>query len=330
VLILICGQFTSFGQTISDILLSNGVCDSSGFCIRGIEGMPKPKGFEFRYRRIRDYDIKTKFQDDIYHGTIDRNRETTVKLTLPIIRKEHFMLALGGKYEVEEFRFENPSINNSNFYSYLEDKPLRSMGLTAYLAQSLKGDKFLVGRVNTRLSGDIDRSEISNYFRSTVSVIYGQKKSATVSWGAGITYNNTFGRQLILPVLTYNKRITKKLSARILLPVNFELNYMINEKNLLRWDNRLSGDNYYINSGPLAPQNLYLSKSDFFSTLTYEREVYDFIWVSANLGYHVNYKFDLSTTNKLLSTDAPAISNDIQNATSFQLSLFMVPPKKSK
>jgi hypothetical protein len=325
---LLFGQFMSNGQIVSDILLSEGICDSAGFCIQSIKGMPKPKGFEFKYNRITDYTIKTKFEDEQYTGNVDRNRETTVKLVLPVIRKDHFILALGAKYEVEEFRFENPSLTNNSFYQYLEDKPLRSIGLAGYFGQSLKGDKFIIGRVNTRLSGDIDKSKLSNYFRSTVSVIYAQKKSPTVSWGAGLTYNNTFGRQLVLPILTYNQRFTDKLSTRILLPVDIQFNYMLNQKNLIRWNNSLSGDNYYINSGPLAPQNLYLSKSDFFSTLTYEREVYDFIWVSANIGYHINYKFDLSTTNKLLSSDAPVISNTIQNATSFQLSLFLVPPKK--
>lgn len=313
---------------VSDILLSKGVCDSSGFCIQSIKGIPKPKGFEFNYRQIRDYDIKTKFLEDSYNGKVNQNRETTVKLILPVIRRDHFFLALGAKYEVEEFRFEKGSINNNSFYEYLEDKPLRSIGLSGYVGKSLKGDKFIIGRVNTRLSGDIDKSKISNYFRSTVSVIYAQKRSPTVSWGAGLTYNNTFGRQLILPVLTYNQRFTEKLSARILLPVSIQLNYLMNEKNVLRLNNKLSGDNYYINSGPIASSDLYLSKSDFFSTLSYEREIYDFIWVSATIGYHMNYKFDLSTTNKLLSVDAPVISNDIKNASSFQFSIFFVPPKK--
>jgi hypothetical protein len=290
--------------------------------------MPKPKGFEFKYKRITDYSIKTRFDDDHFSGNIDRNRETTVKLILPVIRKDHFLLAVGAKYEVEEFRFEDPSLLNNDFYQYLEDKPLRSIGLAGYFGQSLKGDKFIIGRVNTRLSGDIDKSNLTNYFRTTVSMIYAQKKSPTLSWGAGLTYNNTFGRQLVLPILSYNRRFTEKLSTRILLPVDIQFNYLLNDKNVLKWNNKLSGDNYFINSGPLVPQDFYLSKSDFLSTLTYEREVYDFIWVSANIGYHINYKFDLSTTNKLLSSDEPVISNDIQNATSFQLSIFFVPPKK--
>ncbi|PCJ64337.1 MAG: hypothetical protein COA58_13365 [Bacteroidetes bacterium] len=320
----------SLGQSVLDSLRSEGICDSTGYCIPSIDGLPKPKGFELKYRRIRDYEIKTKIGENRYTGRVDRNRETTIKLILPVVRKDHFMMALGAKYEVEEFRFDNHTKNNNSFYKYLEDKPLRSVGLTAYMGKSLIGDKFIMGRVNTRLSGDIDKSKLINYFRSTVSIIYGQKRSSTISWGVGLTYNNTFGRQLVLPVLSYNRRFTDKLSTRILLPVDIQFNYLINEKNVLRWSNKLSGDNYYINSEPIATQNFYLSKSDFFSTLAYERELYDFIWVSTNVGYHINYKFDLSTTNKLLSTDASAISNSVQNAFSFQISLFFVPPKKWK
>ena len=80
---------------------------------------------------------------------------------------------------------------------------------------------------------------------------------------------------------------------------------------------------------------LYLEKADVKAMFTYEREVYDFFWISASGGYRWNINFDVSDSDtffdrafNLGNSANLAISNAIGGAPFFRFGIFIVPPNK--
>ena len=227
-----------------------------------------------------------------------------INLRLPVVNKDHFKFLVGLKYYQQEFAFQDPGSLENSFYQSLQDKPLRSMGLTFYGVKSFLGNKYLLGRAAFRLNGDF-RADLDDHVKSTLALIYGVKRHRYSTWGVGASYSNTFGRSAIYPVFLYKNRFRPKWAVELLLPVSARLMYQPNSKNILYFDSKLEGDNYNLNFNGFSDQALYLEKSDFKSLLTYEREVYDFFWVFASAGVRFNLNFDISDSDVFFERNSP-------------------------
>jgi len=318
---------TCFGQTSIDSLYRQGICDGSGFCIPKLSGLPKSKGFEIKYKRVLNYKIETEHLTESYSDFIDRDRELTIKLKIPLLLRDNLKLILGAKYENEVFRFDDLGPNANEFYKALNNKPLKSVGGTLYALKPFKGNKYLLGRFGMRWSGDFGQELGSEYGRLSVSAIYGIRARSDLSWGAGITYSYTFGRQLIFPVLAYSRKYDNGFDFEGLLPVYVKVRKQFSAKNILQFENRISGDSYNIRFQSLSDEDQYLAKSDLFTTLSYEREILSFLWLSAGVSNRYNINFDISENNTFRTRGNPQYQNRLADALSYEFSLFIVPPK---
>lgn len=331
VLVLFFWTAFSFGQKTKDSLLFNeGVCDLDGYCIPQISGLGKAKGLEVNYRNIFKYAIDTKLSDldTSYSDIVSRDRKIEIKAKVPILLRNNFKLILGLKYSSEEFKFKEQEIISNSFYAALNRKPLQSFGTTVYATKPFLGNKYLFFRANFRVSGDFSQNSLEDYFKTSVSLLYGGRSNSTFAWGVGVSYSYTFGRQLIIPVVSLAKKLSPKWSFDALLPVQMKLRYSGNEKNAFEIETKISGENYNITLEPIANHNLFIQRSDWLFTAKYEREIYDFIWIGASIGNRYNISFDLYEKNAFITRAAPVITNHLKNTFFAELSLFIVPPKK--
>ncbi|MEO0404905.1 MAG: hypothetical protein AAF193_08545, partial [Bacteroidota bacterium] len=147
------------------------------------------------------------------------------------------------------------------------------------------------------------------------------------------SYN--LGRSSIYPVLFYKNRYNPKWALELFLPLSASVLYRPNDKNNFYFQTRLSGDNYNLNFDGVSEENLYLEKADVKIFGTYEREVYDFLWLSFSGGFRWNFNFDVSNSDAYLdrtfpigNTDNITISNKAGDALFFRIGMFIVPPKK--
>jgi hypothetical protein len=317
-------------QNRADSLYQMGICDENGYCIPSIRGLPRPKGLEITQQRVLDYRINSSIRDSaaIPSEEISQNRKWTFALRVPIVNHERFKLATGIKYTVEEFRFEEANTIDNSFQRHLEDKPLRSLRSTWYVAKPFKGNKYLLGRAGVSLNGDFVDRTLTAYFKGFASALYGIKASNSKTWGVGLSYSYTLGNLAVYPLFLYNKQWSPKMGIDMLLPVNIKLRYVPNEKNVFYLQNKLEGDNYNVDFEPLQNQPLFLGKSDFLSFLTYEREIYDFLWITASAGYRSNINFDLSNRDEFINNKTPYINNELGPAFFYRMGIFIVPPKK--
>lgn len=334
--ISLCG----YSQQNIDSLYKAGICTSEGFALPQVEGFPPSKGVELFQERAPNYNLKSTFRvgDSTFSNKIRRDKTLFFRLRAPVINKDNFSLLIGLRYLEEQFAFENPGNLDNDFHARLQDKPLRSAGVSVYAVKPFKGSKYLVARSTFRLNGDfIDNREGQGpYARYTLSAIYGFKKSRFKTWGVGLSYNNTFGNSRLVPALFYRQKWNEKWGVNAFLPVSLRILYTLNDKNTFYLENLLEGDNYNLGFDKLPVSTLFLEKSEFKSFVTYEREIYDFLWFSISAGIRANLNFNLNSATSILNTSLPGntdiedvyIENSVGTTFFFKYGVFLVPPKK--
>ncbi len=325
--ILLCMNSTATGQSQRDTLFEEGICDNNGFCIPQIPGLPRSKGLIIRYEQSNNQIIKSEFSDSSHSGSIDESNLLMMKLRIPILLKDNLKILIGAEYKEEKYQFDEASLLGSAAYLSLNQKPLKMLSTSAYVVKPFRGNSYALGRVKVKLSGDFTRNELDDYFRSSLSLIYGKRAKSNMSWGVGLNYNYSFGQQFIFPIVAYSKVISSTWNMDALLPVSIKVRYKINDGNLLELSNRLTGDSYNIGFKDLGRNNLFLEKSDLLTELIYEREIHDFFWASASLGHRYNMRFNLSDENIFPARTAPLIKSKLTNAMFASVSLFLVPPR---
>jgi hypothetical protein len=307
-----------------------GVCDANGYCIPNVDDVSRPKGVSIIFQSVLEYDIHSQFRDSssVQSDEIEQNESVEIKLKFPLILKDRYKMAMGLVYKKEEYEFDDPEESQNLFHRHLEEKPLRSIGTTFYLDKRFKGRHYLYSRVGLFLNGDFNSGPLEDYFRSSITVLYGTKVNTWKTWSIGLSYSYNFGRLALYPVLQYNKQFNEHWGFEMALPVKTEFRYILNPKNYFFFVNRLGGDNYILNFDGLSDNSLYLGKADFISMLTYEREIHDFLWFTVSVGLRYNINFDLSEESRLVSNDKPIVANEMDTAPLIRAGLFIVPPRK--
>lgn len=304
-------------------------CTDSTFCIPGVEGLPRTKGIVITRELLKDYAINTKVNTgQTASAEIQRNRRWTIKLRAPILLKDNIKIAGGIKYFVEEHNFENPESLNNEFYQDLEDRPLRSIRADVFIMKPTRTNKYFILRISGALNGDFKGIDLgSNYFKFSIAPLIGWKKSQYLSYAVGIAYSEIFGRRSIYPLFSYNHTFSSRWGVESVLPVELKLRYnSLDQKNFLYLKAELNGSNYTLNSFDSREEPVFLEKSEVRFLLTYEREIYDFLWFGVEAGLRKNINFDLSENARINAETI--VENQLNEAAVANVSIFLVPPRK--
>ena len=316
-----------FSQSQMDLMHQAGICDEEGYCIPSLQGLPRSKGFSFNYATIRNQNINTEYANKRYSGLVEESSIMEVKAKIPILLSNNLKIILGGDYSTYDFRFAKQPTDRNPVYETLNKVRYRTLGAKLYVLKPLKGNKYVFSRFSIQLTGDLSNDGVDGYFQSTFSILYGIRSSTNMTWGVGLNYRFALGRHLVFPTLAYSQILSKKWSLEAYLPVNLTLRYMYSSKNVFELRNRLAGEHFNINSGIEGDNNIFLGKTDFYSTIVYEREVHDFIWVSLAAGRQFNIDFDSSKNRTVKGNGSLRITNDLSSAFLFKIGIFLVAPK---
>lgn len=302
------------------------------YCNPSVIGLPRPKAAIIRYELQPGYRINStaKSGNDGNASThIDRNRRFDVRLRFPIINKKSFTLAGGLKYSQEEFKFAEGVASPYPLYKDLEDRPLKSVGLHFYLLKPTRSEKYFILRASFDLNGDYtsDNFGKSEFLKFSITPLIGWKKNENLSYAVGFSYGYSFGRPLIVPVFSFNKNFNCNLGIESVLPINVRLRYTKNDKNYFYAGAELSGASYRLdNKGTnfSGYDRLHLFRSELRYTLTYERELHDWLWLGLEAGFRQHLRFNL--TNGPRGSSDIIIQNRLKTAPLINASLFVVPP----
>ncbi|MCX2741255.1 DUF6268 family outer membrane beta-barrel protein [Pontibacter anaerobius] len=299
----------------------------------GVRGMGKPRGVVISYERLPGFDIESESDDPRLgngEGHIKRHNKFSVRALAPVLNKPQTKIIVGVNYELEEFNFENLTPASYDLYRYLEDKNLKSIGLQAAYLHSLNQRNFYLIRIKGELNGDYTRDDIniSDYFKATVDVAYGWKKTPDYAIGVGFQWGYTFGRQRVYPGILYNRTFNPQWGVESIFPANARLRYNLNEKTLFYAGYRLEGASYdiFADQTSLSQFNeIELRRTDIKGLLRVEREIYDFLWFAVEGGFRQYYRHRIY--DEVGSADE-LITNDLAGAGYVGVELYLVPPRK--
>jgi hypothetical protein len=303
------------------------------YCSPSVIGLPRAKAAIIKYELQPGYTIRSVGKLGTYgnsEGKISRNHRFDVRLRFPIINKPSITIAAGLKYSLEEFNFSDEQPMSYSFYKDLEDRPLKSAGIHFYLVKPTKNKKYFILRTSFDLNGDYGSKKFGKkeFLKFSVTPLIGWKKNENLSYAFGFTYGYTFGVPLILPVISYNKNFNCNFGIESVLPLSLKLRYTKNEKNYWYGGVELGGASYRLDNEGTAFSNynkLHLFRSELRYTLTYEREIHDWLWFGIEAGYRQNLRFNL--TNGPRARADVIISNTLKGAPLINASIFMVPPR---
>jgi hypothetical protein len=312
----------------------------SAFGSPSILGAPRPKGISVKNERVENFRVHSTSDyigDD--SRKLNKNNRWELKLKLPVLNMDRFKMAAGIEYYVEDFRFLHPEdLQDSNaypLYRTLEDRSLKSLAGGLYFVIPMKNQKYIAVRASGSLNGDYSPTDLPNseYFKYSITPVLGWRRTPFFTWGIGLNYGYTFGRRSLVPILVYSRTYTKRWGIDAALPASIKVRRTSNnEKSIHYGIVELNGANYTIQvDDPVLKKHnpLSLQKSEVRGMITWEREIYDFLWFSVSGGTRANIRFRLAERDKFEARSPDIlVNNTMKPAFFFNASIFIVPPRK--
>jgi len=225
----------------------------------------------------------------------------------PIISNNKFILNLGANYYESFIRFNNsnaiPAEQNTKLSPMKEalSSGLRTMGLSLTAFKPLDEKRFLILSAMGDYNGNFGWNTIDEIPMptGTFAALYGWKKDENTQFALGATQTWRGGERLYVPLLMYNKTFNDKWGLEMLLPARLHVRYNFSAQSLLLAGFEIEGNSYRIggrNNQSFPDKNLELElrRSELKFRAIYERKLFGFVWLSAQAGWRMNYKFNFS------------------------------------
>jgi hypothetical protein len=263
---------------------------------------------------------------------------------IPVISRTDLVWQMGANYWEQRYKFEDPSALKSPMLTSLSANGLRTMGINTTLFKPLNDVKFLLFQGSADLSGDYQFGKFMplKYTKYSAALIYGKRTSEKKQWGVGVARTYRVGELNYIPIVFYNSTdVANKWGTEILFPARAHVRRTINSRNMLFAGYELEGQSYRlwrfndINGFNVRNEDVEIRRGEIRLRAVYEFSVKDFIWMSIQAGYRINYRYDvdrLSDGKEIyrafgLASDAPYVMvNQLTNPLYFNISLNLVSP----
>ncbi|MEQ9300934.1 MAG: DUF6268 family outer membrane beta-barrel protein [Cyclobacteriaceae bacterium] len=288
----------------------------------------RPRIAEFAVETINDY--RTNGSSELLGEAgreIERDRLYKIKLGAPLMIKSDRILGIQLKYYQQRFRFDMDDQPLAyDFFEHLDSRKFTSTGLRGIYQQDIGDNQKLTLLAGAELMSDELqwRWQTTKYF---LSGIYFWQLSRNTKLGAGLVYNHVMGRPTFYPLFTFEKHLSTKWTLDLALPKSVAIRRNVNDKNFIIAKTAFRGWRYNLtNALPEGPQFLTTRKADLQFTLSWEREIHDWLWFGVDVGYTKNLRYYLANPGDR-ARDA-LIDLKSQDAMYTSISLFIVPPRR--
>ncbi|WKK80682.1 DUF6268 family outer membrane beta-barrel protein [Marivirga arenosa] len=257
---------------------------------------------------------------------------------VPLLSKNNILINWSFNYVQFGFNSGNDVIYQNPLNATLSDYSLKWLNTNFTLFKPLNEKSFLLAQLGVELNGDysFDNPPSLSNTRVPAALIYGFKPNDNLMWGAGVSRTYLGGALNVLPVVYYYKTFkNEKWGIEALLPARLQARYRMNSRNLLLMGYYVEGATYnlsnfgnYQAASTITNNSVELRRSEIRAGLTYSRGLNDFIWVSGQAGYRVNYSFELDEGEfyRGFNGDDYLQENSLSNTWYIQFSLSLVSP----
>jgi hypothetical protein len=319
------------------------------YCSPKIEGLSPAKlisiGFDFQGPYQLNLDT---FNNNMNEGFPENGKTATTSgarfaCNIPVISKTSLVWQMGANYWESGYKVmdkgplavgyvENPMLKS------LYSNGLRTMGINTTLFKPLSDKKFLLFQGSADMSGDYNWNLMpAKYMKYSAALIYGKRPSERKQWGVGIARTYRAGELNYVPIIFFNHTdAANKWGSEVLFPARAHVRRTINSRNMLFAGYELEGQSYrlYLMES-IRSQDLEIRRAEIRLRAVYEFSLKDFIWMSVQAGYRINYRYDVDrlTNGKeiyrafgLLSDEPYVMTNTLTNPFYFNVSVNLVSP----
>lgn len=220
---------------------------------------------------------------------------------VPVISTNKMIINLGANYYESQITFEKNAETTIGMQPALVSG-LRTGGVNAVMFKPLDEVHYIIGSVQTDWNGNFTWNNFQDNFPAptlTVGALYGWKRNENFMWALGATQTWRGGEKLYLPLLLYNRTYNDRWGLEILLPARAHVRYNFSTGTLLMAGFEVEGNSYQLRGNFTTStgrnlQTLELRRSEIKPRLVFEQRLFGFFWLSAQVGYRYNYKFNMS------------------------------------
>lgn len=230
---------------------------------------------------------------------IEYNSGLRLMANIPVISNTKGIISLGANLAETKYAFASGTTAVNPLIGTLKKNGLTTMGLNTTIFKPLNEKHFVLIQASADWNGDfaLGKMPASNQLKVSAAALYGWKKTDKLMYAIGLSRTYRGGQQLYVPLLLYNRTFNSKWGVECLLPARGNVRYTVNSRNMLFAGFELEGNSYRLNNMMKDYNSPYsaleLRRSEIRARLTYEFSVYKFWWLSVQVGYRLNYKFNM-------------------------------------
>jgi hypothetical protein len=255
---------------------------------------------------------------------------------IPVISKTNMVLQAGFNYARTAFYSDNDEVVNP-LHSTLLENGLTTVGLNSTLFKPLNAEQFIIAQASADLNGDFYLENFTplKYTRYSAAVIYGKKVNDRKMIGFGLSRTYRVGEINYIPVMLLNWTApSRKWGVEMLAPARVHVRKTLSARNILLFGYELEGNSYHILSNDDTTWNNFeLRRSELRIRAIWETSLYQFIWMSLQVGYRHGYSFNIDKFEndreffRGFFGDQPYAQENVMNGTWYaQLSINLVSP----
>ena len=285
---------------------------SKRFCSPKIEGLSPAKLISFGYDYQFGYDISADTLNTLQSPStynlnpqdaqILRSHGMRVGFNIPVISQTNLVWQLGANYWEQRYDFKDPQNLQNPLLKTLSEHGLRTLGVSTTLFKPLNDKSFVLFQGSADYSGNYSLKSMMplDYMKYSAALIYGKRPTELKQWGVGLARTYRVGEINYIPVVLFNwTDQANKWGTEMLFPARAHVRRTINSRNMLFAGYELEGQSYRlwnsasIDGYDMRADELEVRRGEIRLRLIYEFAVKDFVWMSVQAGYRINYRFDV-------------------------------------
>ena len=277
------------------------------FCSAKIEGLSPAKLISLGYDFQGPYTIEAGDMDllngsSLPGGSKQVNSTAGIRagFNLPVVSKTNLVWQMGANYWNTNYAYaEMPTELDNPLHQTLAEDGLRTSGINTTVFKPLDETQFILFQGSADLSGTYGANLMpAQYLKYSAAVLWGKRPTEKKQWAVGLARTYRVGELNYIPVILHNSTsANNKWGSEVLFPARAHVRRTLNPRNMLFLGYELQGQSFRMYENlpgfDIRDEDLEIRRGEIRVRAVYECSVKDFIWMSAQVGYRINYRYDV-------------------------------------
>jgi hypothetical protein len=207
---------------------------------------------------------------------------------------------MGANYWNTSYNYaEAPTSSDNPLHQTLSEHGLRTSGINTTIYKPLDEEQFILFQGSADMSGTYGSSLMpAQYLKYSAAVLWGKRPTEKKQWAVGVARTYRVGELNYIPVILYNKTsANNKWGTEALFPARVHVRRTINPRNMVFLGYELQGQSFRMYENlpgfDIRDEDLEIRRGEIRVRAIYEFSLKNFIWMSVQAGYRINYRYDV-------------------------------------